>query len=49
MNDIFYPVSELRDRYTIAKQTMYERLKHLNITPIKIDNKSHITSEQLDL
>jgi hypothetical protein len=49
MNDIFYPVSELRDRYSIAKQTMYERLKHLNITPIKIDNKSHITSEQLDL
>lgn len=42
-------VSELPEKFSIARQTVYERLKFLGITPLKMDNKSHITATQLDL
>lgn len=48
-SEVYYLVSELPERFSIARQTVYERLKFLGITPLKMDNKSHITATQLDL
>ena len=48
MGDLF-PVSELRPRYGIGKQTDINRRKHLGITPSKVNGSYYITNQELDL
>ena len=42
-----FPVSELPSRYNIKRTALYERLKALDIKPIKQGNKSYIDGDQL--
>ena len=44
-----YPVSELRTRYDLCKQTEINRRKHLGIIPVKIDKQFCISEKQLQL
>lgn len=46
---IYYPVAELPDRYSISRQSVYDRLKFLNISTVKMEKKAHITAEQQEL
>ena len=42
-----FPVSELPSRYNIKRTALYERLKALDIKPIKQGNKSYVDGNQL--
>ena len=42
-----FPVSELPSRYHIKRTALYERLKALDIKPIKQGNKSYVDGNQL--
>lgn len=42
-----FPVSDLPDRYDIKRTALYERLKALDIKPIKQGNKSYVDGDQL--
>ena len=42
-----FPVSELPSRYNIKRTALYERLKALDIKPIKQGNKSYVDGDQL--
>lgn len=44
-----FPVSDLPDRYDIKRTALYERLKALDIKPIKQGNKSYVDGDQLQL
>lgn len=46
---IFYPVAELPERYSISRQSVYDRLKFLNIATVKMEKKAHVTAEQQEL
>jgi hypothetical protein len=44
-----FPVSDLPARYDIKRTALYERLKALDIKPIKQGNKSYVDGDQLQL
>ena len=42
-----FPVSELRDRFSIGRTALYERMNTLSIKPVKQGTKSYVSGEQL--
>ena len=42
-----FPVSELRDRFSIGRTALYERMNTLSIKPMKQGTKSYVSGEQL--
>jgi len=44
-----FPVKNLPSRYSIGRAAVYNRLEKLNIKPYAINNKSFVTSEELEL
>jgi len=50
MDNITYiPISELPGRYKVSRQTIYDRMKFLNISTTKMDGKNYITNDDLSL
>jgi hypothetical protein len=44
-----YPVSQLQDRYSLARSAVYKRMQDLRIVPEKVGQRSYITAPQLQL
>lgn len=44
-----YPVSQLPDRYSLARSAVYKRMQELRIVPDKVGQRSYITAQQLQL
>lgn len=44
-----YPVSQLQDRYSLARSAVYKRMQDLRIVPEKVGQRSYITASQLQL
>lgn len=44
-----YPVTELQRRYSVGKQTVYNRLDRLDIKPFKEKRRSYVTADQVRL
>lgn len=50
MDNITYvPISELPGRYKVSRQTVYDRMKFLNISTTKMEGKNYITNDDLAL
>jgi hypothetical protein len=49
MQNILIPISDLPGKYQVSRQTVYDRMKFLSISTTKIDNKNHITNDDLEL
>jgi|GEM_PF-700516 len=50
MDNITYiPIAELPSRYKVSRQTIYDRMKFLNISTIKMEGKNYITNDDLSL
>ncbi|MFQ4134876.1 hypothetical protein PGN35_001010 [Nodosilinea sp. PGN35] len=44
-----YPVSQLQDRYSLARSAVYKRMQDLKVVPQKVGQRSYITAQQLQL
>ena len=50
MDNITYiPISDLPGRYKVSRQTVYDRMKFLNISTTKMEGKNYITNDDLSL
>jgi hypothetical protein len=50
MDNITYiPISDLPGRYKVSRQTVYDRMKFLNISTTKMEGKNYITNDNLSL
>lgn len=49
MKDKYFPVNQLRERYSIGKQADINRRKHLGIKPVKVNGSFQITNQELEL
>jgi len=50
MDNITYiPISELPGRYKVSRQTVYDRMKFLNISTTKMEGKNYISNDDLSL
>jgi hypothetical protein len=50
MDNITYiPISDLPGRYKVSRQTVYDRMKFLNISTTKMEGKNYISSDDLSL
>jgi hypothetical protein len=44
-----YPVSQLQDRYSLARSAVYKRMEQLGIVPKKVGQRSYIGAQELGL
>lgn len=49
MDITYIPISELPGRYKVSRQTIYDRLKFLNISTTKMEGKNYISNDDLEV
>jgi hypothetical protein len=49
MDITYIPISDLPGQFKVSRQTIYDRMKFLNISSTKMEGKNYITNDDLDL